>query len=707
MFAVWPAPSIWLVMEKSASDWLPGTEFTSAEIRDTDFKVRPPAASSGAVARPRLVAAFAEATAAHRITVVNAPAGYGKTTALSEWVRHSGAPYAWLSTDRLDAVPARLFRWVVASLQTAAEHLALPDRTSLLALDPNLHPDPAASYDRMLVTLGNLTEPVVLVVDDLHLPGRKVGTGILGMLATSGPSSLRLVFSSRGAPPLPVERIRHGKGISDLRTHDLAFTRDEARQLAASLGPTGTSDVETVWREAAGWPVAVHRSLKATARIRGPGPRTAPDPPPGTALTHYVAEEVLDQLPQALADFVLRATITDRISRRLAVELSAKPGGGRMLHDCLRRSLFIEETEGHGGESTYRWQPLFAAQCRHILELRDPLLYESLHRIAARHHQDTDVGACVAHALRGRDPLQAVEALGAHWLELVLRNDADALEGLCLELPYPWSDDAEILAVRSACRSLAGDTASATDLIRRAQSGANALDTERRRRFHASRMLFDLFIDARRPHLRAAADAGRRLLDGDAGGMWAVHATGLLLVGQAEVRLQRDSPGAIHLLRTAAAAGAANRLESVEVCSSAELALGLARAGDLVAAQEAATHALERATALGWRDQGQLAPAWLAQGIADYWRNNVEEAGVHLSRGIRAGPGVFPLGALLRLYRVLGNCTIGDPTHLAEAHADLEERMTGEPTGCRGPNCAPSRRPRSPRPWATWTGPWV
>ncbi|GAA3688548.1 LuxR C-terminal-related transcriptional regulator [Arthrobacter ginkgonis] len=644
----------------------------------------PSAGTVGALARPRLDAAFAAATGSHRITVVDAPAGYGKTTALAGWVRRSGVPYAWLAVDRFDAGPARLFRRVVASLQAAAERLPLPDRTSLLALEHDLDPDPARSYDRVLETLGNLTEPVVLVLDDLHLPGRKVGTGILGVLAVSGPSSLRLVFSSRGVPPLPVERIRHGKGVSDLRMPDLAFTRDEARQLAASLGPTATGDVDALWNEAAGWPVALHRSLEATARISGPGARAAPDPPPGTALTGYVAEEVLDQLPHALADFVLRATITDRISRRLAVELSAKPGGGHMLHDCLRRSLFIEEREGPGGESAYRWHPLFASQCRHILEERDPLLHESLHRIAARHHQDTDVVACVAHALRGRDPLRAVAALGAHWLEFVLRDDTEALEGLCLELPYPWSDDAEILAVRSACRSLAGDAASAADLLRRAQSRAHALDAERHKRFHTSHGLFELFVGERRPDLRTAADAGRRLLDADSEGMWALQAAGVFLLGQAEVRLQRDGAGAIHLLRTAAAAGAANRLEAVEVCSSAELALGLAVAGDLVAAQEAATHALERATIVGWQSQGQLAPAWLAQGIAGYWRNDAEEAAVHLSRGIRAGHGAFPLGALLRLYRVLADCTINDPTRLAEAHADLEATEDWEAHGLPG-----------------------
>lgn len=631
-------------------------------------KTRPPLRGLGALERPRLGNALTAAADAHRLTVVAAPAGYGKTTFLGDWARNSDLPCAWLSLDRFDSQPARLFHGVVGAIQAAASQLPLPGNNALRTLEPTLAADRAVSYDRVLGALEQLTEPIALIIDDVHLAGPGPASGIIGVLAASAPPTLRLVLSGRGHPPIQLERHRFGEGLGEIGAAELAFTQDEVGQVAASLGQDASFDAGALWTLTAGWPVAVHASLAALAQARhGPG-RITNAPAENLPLSNYIAEEVLEQLDQTLADFVLRATTCEWLDHRLAVELHGQPDGGLLLEACLRNGLFIQEHEYRGGESIYRWHSLFAAQCRKILERRDPLLAERLHRAAAQYYQDTDVCESVAQALQGRAPRQAVMSIGSHWLEFLLRNGAPALEQLCLDLPSPWSEDAEMLMIRSVCRALAGDGGAASELSQRALARTSELDDLRRGRLDSCRSLLEAVPVAGRLDLRLPADDRRSPPDVHT----ATYSTGLFLLAQAEFRLHRSGYQGTVLLESAVSGRGGDHLDEVEIFAEAELALAFAVTGDLVAADELATQALARADALGWGSRDRMAAAWLARGIAFYWRDELKGARAHLAKALRLGTKLSALGALGVVYRVLVDCATGEEPHLADSSAALE-----------------------------------
>lgn len=359
------------------------------------FKYRPPRRGLGFLERPRLHDALAAAADSRRVTLVPAPAGYGKSTVLADWVRDSEPACAWLSLDRFDTEAARLFHGVVRALQAAAGKRPLPGNNAQFALDQRLARDRVASYDHLLGALELLTEPLVLVID----------------------------------------------------------------------------------------------------------------------------EEILDC--------------------RLAVELHSRPDGGMLLEACLRSGLFISERELRGNESVYRWHPLFAAQCRRILERRDPILSQRLHRVAARCYQCTDVWESVAQVLRGRAPGLAATTIGEHWLELVLRNGAHSLEEVCQDLPAPWCEDPEVLLIRSVCRALDGDNAAASSLTRSALGRTAALDAARRRRFHQCRTIFDPAPDGARlePGTSPAYFPGESA--GAATDGFPTTSSGLFLLARAEFRVYR------------------------------------------------------------------------------------------------------------------------------------------------------------------------
>src|SRR6185312_11166033 len=412
------------------------------------------------IERPRLCEALSLAADSHRLILVEAPAGYGKSTMLSDWVRNATIPSAWLTLDRFDARPERLFRGVLAAVQSAAAGMSPAVNEVLLTADRAHTHDEVASYDNLLAGLDLLQEPLALVIDDVHLAGPGLVDGIVGILTSSASPALRLILSGRDHSSLRLEKLRYADGLEEFRSEDLAFTLREARDLAVNLKPAPGLDVEALWRATAGWPVALHAGLVGVPAKKehedGSGGFT-----PQRAFTEYIAEEVLGQLDPSLADFVLRATTCDWLEHELAIALSGVQSGGILLQECMRNGLFIEEIDVRSDGPVYQWQALFAAQCREILEERNRVLAEQLHRVAARFYQDFDVTESVSQALQGREPQQAVTSLVAHWLDYLLRNGLSSLEQLCLDLPGPWSDHAGVLMIRSICRALSGDAPSA------------------------------------------------------------------------------------------------------------------------------------------------------------------------------------------------------------------------------------------------------
>lgn len=647
------------VRETPVSTGLPGTR----------AKIRIPEARSGTLRRRRLEDAIFSDALARRTTVLAAPAGFGKTTLLSEWARCSDAQCAWVSLEQTDDDPGELYRWIVAALQGAAVNLREPARTALLELTANPGHDPPADYRAVVRALEELSEPLSLVVDDVHRAGPRLAEGLLGTLLSSGPPALHLVLSSRAEPPLPLAARRLGGTVGDLRSRDLAFTQDETIQLLTRRGFDGQLEGKGLWNVTGGWPVAVAEGL--AGRDRGIAPANVFAAEPRRAFSDYVAQEVLAPCPAPLADFILRATTRDRFSRELAIDLGGSDDGGLLLEHCLRDGIFLEETNGGGGP-TYHWQPLFAATCRGILAHRDPRLAESLHGVAARHYRDVDVSACVSEALLGRQPRIAVRSIAEHWLELILQGRSSSLEQLCLRLPFPFSEDPEMLFVRSACRGIAGDRSSAAALGRRALAGVPGLGSGRRRRFEVNRALFELFVVGSED-ADATVREGLHLVDRASRHPSASLAHGLFLLGRGAVRSPRSAHAASDLLQSAAAAGRANHLITVEVSAGAELALALAVTGDFSAAEQQCAAALSRAESTGWSCRQRLAPLGIARGIVAYWQDDLDRASRGLSEALEFGSQPFPADSLAMVYRVLVDCATGDPARVASAAAALQE----------------------------------
>jgi LuxR family maltose regulon positive regulatory protein len=319
------------------------------------------------VLRPRLVERLDGGLAAgHRLTLVSAPAGSGKTTLVSDWVAGCGRPAAWLSLDEGDSEPSRFLAYLVAALQTVAPGVG----DGLLAvLQSPQPPPPESTLTARLNELAAIPGDLVLVLDDYHVLDARPVDDALAFLVEHLPPRLHLVIATREDPALPLARLRARGQLTELRAADLRFTPSEAAAfLNEVMGLDLSADeVGALEDRTEGWIAGLQlAALSLQGRADAAGFITS------FAGSHhfvldYLVEEVLGRQPQAVQAFLLRTSILDRLCGPLcdAVLLDASAPGQETLEYLDRANLFIVPLDNE--RRWYRYHHLFADLLRQWL----------------------------------------------------------------------------------------------------------------------------------------------------------------------------------------------------------------------------------------------------------------------------------------------------------------------------------------------------
>lgn len=577
-------------------------------LRTPAGKITVPRPPRALVDRPRCTQELESAAADHRLVLVSAPAGFGKTTLLGSWARQASEPVIWVSVDALDDDPGRLAR-VLAD----AVALACPGaRDDLSVLGDRAVTSVARRVDALVTCLERLPPGPVVVLDDVHLLSAGTAQQVLGpLLRYPGP---RFVLAGRYDTALPVNRMRMTGELGEVRERTLAFTEPEVAELVRALGGTPAPDaVRSLWEVTHGWPVAVR--LAIAADVLGSSERPLQqlrdrDVP----ITGYLVEEVIGSLPADLADFLLRASVAGVIDPVLAEALV--PGGARMLDECAARGLFLTEIGGSdGGATAYQWHALVAAHARAVLARRDPVAAQVAHRVAAEHLGAADPAVAIQHALDGHAPELAATILGERWPDLLVRGDVGLIRRLHGALPAPHRNEPDVLLALDAARAFEpGD-----------DGGQPA----------AVGLLVRTFMAPGRPPLEVALRRGAAILDAP-GLDDATRAIGLYLLGRAELQRYRSDDSAPARLAHGAALAAQRGWVALELACRAEESLAYAHRGELLEAREHAEAVLATAVSHGWQGAGIIATAHLACGLVAYWRDELCEARTQLEAAIEA-----------------------------------------------------------------------
>jgi LuxR family transcriptional regulator, maltose regulon positive regulatory protein len=378
----------------------------AAPILATKLYIPPPWPK--VVSRPRVTEQLNEGLQ-RKVTLISAPAGFGKTRLVSEWAAGCKRPVAWLSLDVSDSDPVRFLTYLVAAVQTIAPQIG----TGILAALQSPQPPPTeASLTVLLNEIAALPDQIVLVLDDYHVIEAEAVDHALTFLIEHLPPPMHLVIATREDPSLPLARLRARGQLTELRAVDLRFTPAETGEylnqvMGLHLAP---EDVATLEARTEGWIAGLQLAALA---LRGPTSMQGHQDIAGFiqafAGSHhfvldYLVEEVLQQQSEHIRTFLLRTSVLDRLCGSLcdAVLLDSSASGQKTLEYIEHANLFVVPLDNE--RRWYRYHHLFVDVLRMHLMAEQPDQVSGLHRRASEwyeHNGSTD--NAIRHALAAED----------------------------------------------------------------------------------------------------------------------------------------------------------------------------------------------------------------------------------------------------------------------------------------------------------------
>ena len=374
---------------------------TAPELLRT--KLTPPPVRTDRIDRPRLVQRFS-ASLERRMLLVCAPAGYGKTTLLGEWLVSQAddeQSFGWFSLDEDDNDPVRFLTYLVAAFSTI-ESVNLDDLLAqLLAPQP---PPSKVALTALLSRLEAFAGRIALILDDYHLINAQPIHEAVSFLLDHLPSHVRLVITSREDPPLPLARLRGRDQLVEVRADDLRFTPDEAaRFLQQMLGiDLSAEQVVELDTRTEGWIAGlqlVALALKGREDVTG---FVAAFTGSHRFILDYLTEEVLNRQPEPLRTFLLQTSILSRLNGSLCDAVTGRSDGQALLEQIERGNLFLIPLDDE--RYWYRYHHLFGDMLRNSLNRLLGETVADLHRNASHWLARAELfNEAVSHALIARD----------------------------------------------------------------------------------------------------------------------------------------------------------------------------------------------------------------------------------------------------------------------------------------------------------------
>ncbi|HTC70835.1 MAG TPA: hypothetical protein VK662_14790, partial [Acidothermaceae bacterium] len=352
------------------------------------------------IVRPRLSERLRRG-AESKLTLISAPAGFGKTTLLSDWLASTSAKdrVAWLSLDQGDSRSATFWTYLIAALQTVAPGVGASALPLLQSSDLPIE----TALTLLINELGALDHDVALVLDDLHVvESPDVEEGLIFLLEHL-PAHVRVVISTRADPRVPLARLRARGELVEIRAADLRFTHDEAAAYLDAAGLHLTSpEVALLGERTEGWIAALQLaglSMQGRADVGGFIAGFAGN---DRYIVDYLVDEVLQRQPEHVRDFLLSTSILERLNGSLCDAVTDRHDSKAMLEMLDHANLFVVPLDDV--REWYRYHRLFADVLQaHLLETR-PADIAALHvRASAWYQQTDDVAAAIRHAMAAQD----------------------------------------------------------------------------------------------------------------------------------------------------------------------------------------------------------------------------------------------------------------------------------------------------------------
>lgn len=375
-------------------------------------KLQPPPTRSELVARPalhaRLDACLSEdGKFPFKLTLLSAPAGYGKTTLAAAWLQTAGDPLAWISLDEEDNDPARFLAYLLAGMQRIAPQLGEGISQMLAAPQP---PPIQIVLTVLLNQIAGYASPCILALDDYHVITTPAIHQQVDFLLDHLPSNLHMVILTRVDPPLPLHRLRARGQINEFRQDDLRFSAQETTDfLQSQMGiDLDAGQVSALQRRTEGWVAGLQLAALAMQSQVNTSPSSGLETflnaftDSNRYILDYLFEEVFQAQPEAIQSFLLHTAVLNRFTADLCDAVAGISNSRQILEALENANLFIVSLDQT--RRWYRYHRLFSDLLRHRLQIQEPEARQSLHqRAAAWFEAQGALSEAVHHALAAQD----------------------------------------------------------------------------------------------------------------------------------------------------------------------------------------------------------------------------------------------------------------------------------------------------------------
>ncbi len=355
-----------------------------------------------------------------RLLLVKAPAGFGKTTLVSQWDSRTDGKrtFAWISLDAEDNDPARLWWHVTSALQRACPAF---DAQGVLAVFRGRVPDFAGTVLPLLLhELAKLPEPVVLVLDDYHVIKDRDCHDQVAFAVQHLPPTVQLVLITRAEPALPLARLRATGDMAEIRAEELRFASPEVAELVATVAGVELSrdDLADLVDRTEGWPAGVYLAALSLCGHPSPGAFIRQFTGDSRFIADFLAEEVLRRQPAEVRQFLARTSILSRFSAPLCEAVDGPAGARAMIEHLERENLFVVPLDDT--REWFRYHHLFAQVLRSELTRSEPGIVPELHRRASAWFLRSGLAdEAIIHAHAARDVAGVIKLIAWHWYAYV------------------------------------------------------------------------------------------------------------------------------------------------------------------------------------------------------------------------------------------------------------------------------------------------
>ncbi|HEY5358158.1 MAG TPA: LuxR C-terminal-related transcriptional regulator [Streptosporangiaceae bacterium] len=393
-----------------------------------ETKLHPPAARAEWVQREDLLDRLAGLSA--RLLLVDAPAGFGKTTLVAQWCWHAAEsrPFAWVSVDAADNDPGRLWWHVICALRQACPQLGMENLTAAIRTPA---PDFAGTLLPLLINeLAAMAEPVVIVLDDYHVIEDRDCHDQVAFLLLHLPEAVQLTLITRVDPPLPLARLRAAGDMAEIGVRELRFSATQAAALVADVAGLELSeaDLDSLTEQTEGWPAGIYLAALSLRTHASPSDFIRQFTGESRFVGDFLAEEVLRGQPAEVRQFLARTSILSRLQASLVDSVLESANAAEVMSLLERENLFVVPLDD--SRQWFRYHHLFAQVLRGELDRTEPEIIHALHeRASAWHARSGSADEAVHHAYAAGDPAAVIDIISTNWFAYIGAGQVATVRG--------------------------------------------------------------------------------------------------------------------------------------------------------------------------------------------------------------------------------------------------------------------------------------